>query len=148
MGRSLPAWFKYVLGGGVVVGAFLYLILVGLGQNLVYFVTPTEYAEAPARYARKTVRLGGLVKPGSVTYEPATTELRFVLTDQVVEVPVEHRGTPPALFKEGQGVVVEGRFDGQLFRSHTLLVKHSETYQPPADGQPPEEVRALIREAR
>ncbi|AFV76636.1 cytochrome c-type biogenesis protein CcmE [Thermus oshimai JL-2] len=139
---------KYAVGLLVILGALGYLIFGGLGQNLVYFLTPSEYLEGQARYQNRPVRLGGLVKPGTVQYDKDRLELRFVLTDGVAEVPVVHKGTPPGMFKEGQGVVVEGRFREGTFQGTNLLVKHSETYQPPKEGYTPEEVRKLIEEAK
>ncbi len=139
---------KYWLGLLIIVGAIGYMIWGGLGNSLVYFITPSEYFQNEAKYAGKRVRLGGLVKEGSVQYDPKTLELRFVLTDGVAEIPVFHKGTPPALFKERQGVVVEGRFKGSVFYGDNLLVKHSETYQPPKEGYTPEDVRKLIEEAK
>jgi len=139
---------KYLLGLIVILGALAYLVFGGLGQNLVYFLTPSEYLENQAKYQNRPVRLGGLVKPGTVQYDKDRLELRFVLTDGVAEVPVLHKGTPPGMFKEGQGVVVEGRFQDGVFQGTNLLVKHSENYQPPKAGWTPEDVRKLIQEAK
>lgn len=140
---------KYILGMAVVAGALVYLIFGGLGQNLVYFITPSEYFQQVDRYQNRAVRLGGLVKPGSLSYDPKTLELRFIVTDGVKEIPIRSSGTtPPALFGENRGVVVEGRFEGQTFVSQNLLVKHSETYQAPKEGWTPEQVRKLIEEAQ
>jgi len=139
---------KYWLGILLIVGAIGYMIWGGLGKSLVYFITPSEYFQDQEKYAGKRIRLGGIVKEGSIEYDPKTLELRFVLTDGVAEVPVFHKGTPPALFKERQGVVVEGRFEGEVFHGDNLLIKHSETYQPPKEGYTPEDVRRLIKEAR
>lgn len=139
---------KYVLGLVVILGALGYMLFGGLGRNLVYFLTPTEYFQDQARYQGRPVRLGGLVKPGTVRYDKDRLELRFILTDGVKEVPVLHRGTPPGMFKEGQGVVVEGRFQEGVFQGRELLVKHSEDYRPPKAGYTPEEVRRLIQEAK
>jgi len=140
---------KYLVGFLIVMGAIAYLAFGGLGNSLVYYVLPSEYAENPARYEGKRIRLGGLVKEGTVRYDPKSLDLRFVVTDGVVDIPVEHKGTPPELFKDNQGVVVEGRFDGEVFRGENLLIKHSETYQaPPEGGYTPEEVRKLIEEAK
>ncbi len=136
---------KYLIALAVVAGALAYLVFGGLGQNLVYFITPSEYYQQVERYQNRPVRLGGLVKPGTLEYNPQTLELRFVVTDGVKEVPVRSSGaTPPALFGENRGVVVEGRFQGEAFVSQNLLVKHSETYQAPKEGWTPEEVRKLI----
>jgi len=139
---------KYWLGLLIIVGAIGYMIWGGLGNSLVYFITPSEYFQDQAKYAGKRVRLGGLVKPGTVDYNPKTLELRFVLTDGVADIPVFHQGTPPALFKEGQGVVVEGKFEGEVFHGDNLLIKHSEKYQPPKEGYTPEDIRKLIEEAK
>lgn len=136
---------KYIIGLAVVAGALIYLIFGGLGQNLVYFITPSEYFQQADRYQNRQVRLGGLVKEGSLNYNPQTLELRFVVTDGVKDIPIMSSGsTPPALFGENRGVVVEGKFQGEAFVSQNLLVKHSETYQAPKDGWTPDEVRKLI----
>lgn len=140
---------KYLIGFLIVVAAIAYLAFGGLGNSLVYYVLPSEYAENPARYEGKRIRLGGLVKEGTIRFDPKTLELDFVVTDGVVDIPVQHEGTPPELFKDNQGVVVEGRFDGKVFKGENLLIKHSETYQaPPEGGYTPEEVRRLIEEAK
>ncbi|MFN4070963.1 MAG: cytochrome c maturation protein CcmE [Thermus caldifontis] len=139
---------KYLIGLLLILGALAYLIFGGLGQNLVYFLTPSEYLQDQARYQNRPVRLGGLVKEGTVRYDKDRLELRFILTDGAAEVPVVHKGTPPGMFKEGQGVVVEGRFGEGVFHGTNLLVKHSETYQAPKAGWTPEEVRKLIEEAK
>jgi cytochrome c-type biogenesis protein CcmE len=139
---------KYVIALALVAGALLYLVLGGLGQNLVYFITPSEYFQQADRYQNRQVRLGGLVKEGSLDFSPQTLELRFVVSDGVKHVPVKSSGsTPPAMFGENRGVVVEGRFQGDTFVSQNLLVKHSETYTAPKDGWTPEQVRKLIEEA-
>ncbi|MCS7217977.1 MAG: cytochrome c maturation protein CcmE [Thermus sp.] len=139
---------KYVLGVLLILGALGYMVFGGLGRNLVYFLTPSEYLQDQSRYQNRPVRLGGLVKEGTVRYDKDRLELRFTLTDGVAEVPVVHRGTPPGMFKEGQGVVVEGRFREGVFQGSNLLVKHSESYQAPKAGWTPEEVRKLIEEAK
>ncbi len=136
---------KYIIGLVVVAGALIYLIFGGLGQNLVYFITPSEYFQQADRYQNRQVRLGGLVKEGSLNYNPQTLELRFMVTDGVKDIPIMSSGsTPPALFGENRGVVVEGKFQGEAFVSQNLLVKHSETYQAPKEGWTPDEVRKLI----
>jgi len=140
---------KYLVGFLIIVAAIGYLAYGGLGNSLVYYVLPSEYAEDPERYKDKRLRLGGVVKEGTIRFDPMSLELDFVVTDGVVSIPVRHEGTPPELFKDNQGVVVEGRFDGEVFRGENLLIKHSESYQaPPEGGYTPEEVRKLIEEAR
>jgi len=140
---------KYLIGFLIILAAIGYLAWGGLGKSLVYYVLPSEYADNPAKYAGKRVRLGGLVKQGSVHFNPKTLELKFVVTDGVVDIPVEHTGTPPELFKDNQGVVVEGHFVGDVFKGDNLLIKHSESYQAPREGEyTPDEVRKLLKEAK
>jgi len=140
---------KYLIGFLIILAAIGYLAWGGLGNSLVYYVLPSEYADNPTKYEGKRVRLGGLVKEGSVQYNPKTLELKFVVTDGVVEIPVEHTGTPPELFKDNQGVVVEGHFVGDVFKGDNLLIKHSESYQaPPEGGYSPDEVRKLLEETK
>lgn len=139
---------KLIVGLLVIAGALAYLIFGGLGRNLVYFITPSEYFQDEARYSGRQVRLGGLVKAQTVKYDPKSLELNFTVTDGVRDIPILSKGsTPPALFAENRGVVVEGKFDGQTFMSENLLVKHSESYQAPKHGYTPEEIKKLIQEA-
>ncbi len=125
---------KFVVGGLVILGALAYLIYAGVTQSAVYFVTPSELAAGPA--VGKAYRLGGLVAAGSLSWEPKTLDLRFALTDGKASVTVRHKGTPPDLFGEGRGAVVEGSWasDG-YFKATLILAKHSEDYQAPANGQ-------------
>jgi cytochrome c-type biogenesis protein CcmE len=125
---------KFLVGGAVIASALAYLIYSGVTQSAVYFVTPSELAAAPA--AGKAYRLGGLVAPGSLTWEPKTLDLRFALTDGKTSVPVRHRGTAPDLFGEGRGAVVEGAWAAEgYFKATLIMAKHSEDYQAPANGQ-------------
>lgn len=133
--RPRRGGLKYALGLLVILSAIAYMVLAGLQQNLVFFVTPSEVLQDQARYLNRTVRLGGVVQAGSVEFDRRTLDLRFIVSDGTASFPVVHRGTPPDLFRERQGVTVEGRFDGPVFRGETLLVKHSEQYRAPAPGE-------------
>ncbi|HET9488753.1 MAG TPA: cytochrome c maturation protein CcmE [Methylomirabilota bacterium] len=125
---------KFVFGGLVIVLALAYLIYSGVTQSAVYFVTPSELTAAPV--AGKAYRLGGLVTPGSLSWEPKTLDLRFVLTDGKSTVAVRHKGTAPDLFGEGRGAVVEGSWAPEgYFKATLIMAKHSEEYQAPADGE-------------
>jgi cytochrome c-type biogenesis protein CcmE len=125
---------KFVFGGLVILGALAYLIYAGVTQSAVYFVTPSELAAGPT--VGKAYRLGGLVAAGSLSWEPKTLDLRFALTDGKSSVTVRHKGTPPDLFGEGRGAVVEGSWASEgYFRATLILAKHSEDYQAPANGQ-------------
>lgn len=140
---------KHIFGIVLIVAALGYLIFGGLGNNLVYFITPSEYFQNQAKYTGRPVRLGGLVKAGTVKYDKNTLELHFIVTDGVREVGVQSTGTPPALFKENQGVVVEGKFAGGQFEGNNLLVKHSESYQAPKAGSyTPEQIKKIIQETK
>jgi cytochrome c-type biogenesis protein CcmE len=123
---------KFVGGGLVILGALGYMIYAGLTQSVVYFVTPSELQAAPV--AGKAYRLGGLVAPGSVSWDARALDLRFTLTDGRASVPVRHKGTAPDLFGEGRGAVVEGSWtaDG-YFQASQILAKHSEEYRAPHD---------------
>ena len=136
------------VGGGVVLLVFAYLIGGGIGKNLVYFLTPSELlAKGPAAYGA-SVRLGGIVQPGTVHWDADRHELRFRLgdtNDHYVEV--VSANVPPEMFTEGIGAVVEGvwRPDG-VFHCHNLMIKHSNEYRPPAAGtKPAEYYRQLFR---
>ncbi len=123
---------KFIAGGLVIAAALVYLIYAGVTQSAVYFVTPSELQAAPV--AGKAYRLGGLVAPGSLRWDPATLDLSFTLTDGKASVPVRHKGTAPDLFGEGRGAVVEGYWapDGH-FKASLILAKHSEEYKAPHD---------------
>ena len=127
---------KFIAGGVVIVAALAYLIYAGVSQSVVYFVTPSELGAAPV--PGKAYRLGGMVLPGTLKWEPRGLDLRFTLSDGQASVPVRHKGTPPDLFAEGRGAVVEGTWsrDG-YFQASTILAKHSEEYKAPHDGSQP-----------
>lgn len=133
----------------VVLAGFAYLVVGGIGENLVYFWTPGELlAQGPAAYDRP-IRLGGQVMPGTVQWDAGQLDLRFVLQDRDGKVVVRSRRAPPQMFREGQGVIVEGKYTrAGVFESSNLMVKHSNEYRPPADGhpKPAEMYRSLIRE--
>jgi cytochrome c-type biogenesis protein CcmE len=117
------------LGLLAAVGTAVALVLNAFNDNLVFFYTPTQVAkqEAPRD---KSFRMGGLVQEGSVVREGVA--VRFVVTDTVQHQPVRYEGLLPDLFKEGKGVVVQGRIgaDGQ-FVAREVLAKHDENYMPP-----------------
>ena len=108
-----------------------------LGPSAVYYLTPTE-AKQRQMSAGTSARLGGLVEAGSLRYDPASQDLRFIITDGVTRQFVVGRGAPPALLREGAGAVVEGTFaaDGS-FRATQVIAKHDEVYVPPSPSQTP-----------
>src|SRR5688500_19327531 len=135
------------LGVVTMLSAFGYLLSGAVEQNLVYFLTPKELLARGSSAYDAPVRLGGQVVPGSVKWDASTLDLRFRLTDGGGEVAVQSKGAPPQMFRDGMGVVVEGRYgrDG-VFQSSSLMVKHNEEYRAPKPGHTPAEMyKSLIK---
>ncbi len=105
------------------------LVLTAFEDNLVFFYSPTDILEGKAPQGR-ALRLGGLVEEGSVQ-RGSGLEVQFRVTDLAEAVPVAYKGILPDLFREGQGVVVQGRLNGSLFQADEVLAKHDENYMPP-----------------
>jgi cytochrome c-type biogenesis protein CcmE len=128
-------------GAAVFIAAFAYLLFGGIGGNLVYFLTPSELVAKGTSAYDTPLRLGGQVVPGSVQWDAPSVDLRFVMQDGKAQVPVHSRGAPPQMFRDGIGVVVEGRYSAKgTFEATNLLVKHSNEYKPPKGGQQPAEM--------
>ena len=120
-----------IAGGIAALGIAAALVLSAFQQNLVFFFTPTQVAANEAPQGR-TFRVGGLVEPGSVKRQPDGVTVQFVVTDTVKAIPVTYRGVLPDLFREGKGVVTQGRLDaGGTFVASEVLAKHDENYMPP-----------------
>lgn len=114
---------------GVVLAAAVGLVLFALSGEITLYKTPTELAEQP-RVEGRRLRIGGLVEVGSVVRKDGG-QVEFKVTDTANAVAVTYRGLLPDLFKEGQGVVAEGKLDeGGLFHADTVLAKHDERYMP------------------
>jgi cytochrome c-type biogenesis protein CcmE len=117
------------VGVGILSVAVL-LVLFALRDTIVFFHTPKEVAEKQIP-AGKRIRLGGLVADGSLK-RGAGTAIEFTITDTARSIPVSYTGILPDLFREGQGVVAEGKLDASgRFLADTILAKHDETYMPP-----------------
>jgi cytochrome c-type biogenesis protein CcmE len=111
-------------------GAVL-LAMWGLKDRAAYFVTPSDIA-AGKTTPDKAMRLGGMVVKGTLRRDPDGLTVRFTVSDMKAETPVVFRGITPDLFKEGNGVVAEGRLQpGGLFVADNILAKHDERYMPP-----------------
>jgi len=112
-------------------GVAVALVLNAFNSNLVFFFSPTQVANGQAPTSR-AFRIGGLVEAGSIRREADGLTTRFVVTDTAKSMPVTYTGILPDLFKEGKGVVAEGRLgaDG-LFAATQVLAKHDENYMPP-----------------
>jgi cytochrome c-type biogenesis protein CcmE len=117
------------LGVGIL-GVAVLLVLYALRDTIVFFHTPTE-VEAKQIPAGKRIRLGGLVAEGSLKRGEGLT-VSFAVTDTVKTIPVSYTGILPDLFREGQGVVTEGKLDlAGRFLADSVLAKHDENYMPP-----------------
>ena len=120
------AWIASGLAALVLVAG---LLLYALNSNIVFFYTPTQVANHEAPEGR-TFRIGGLVEPGSLKREG--TRVQFVVTDGDHQITVTYVGTLPDLFREGKGVVAQGRLDDAgHFTASEVLAKHDENYMPP-----------------
>lgn len=113
-----------------VIGAVL-LAMWGLQDRAAYFVTPSDIAAGKVQ-PLQAVRLGGMVQKGSLKREADGVTVRFIVSDLKATTPVAFRGITPDLFREGSGVVAEGRLEsGGLFVADNILAKHDERYMPP-----------------
>lgn len=127
-----------LLGVALVVAVIAYLALSSVGNALVYYLTPTELEARGADAIGQTVRLGGLVKPGSI--EGEAPALFFVLTDGTTEITVHAFTAPTRSFREGVGAVVEGQLNIEgAFEANEVIVKHDENYVAPSPGDLPTE---------
>jgi cytochrome c-type biogenesis protein CcmE len=121
----------WIVSGLAAFGVAVALVLNAFQSNLVFFFTPTQVVshEAPRDRA---FRIGGLVEAGSVVREKDALTVRFRVTDTAKTVPVVYTGILPDLFREGKGVVAQGKLgtDG-TFRASEVLAKHDENYMPP-----------------
>jgi cytochrome c-type biogenesis protein CcmE len=108
------------------------LVLTALGKNVSYFRTPSEIVSGtfPEKQNGRGIRLGGLVEKGSLIRQGSAIDFR--VTDLKNELPVHYEGVVPDLFREGQGVIAEGKMgDDGVFQASVLLAKHDEKYMPP-----------------
>lgn len=121
----------WICAGLAILGIAVGLVLKAFNSNLVFFYTPSQVANREAPQG-KSFRLGGLVTAGSVQRDPNGLTVRFTVTDTAKTVPVVYTGILPDLFKEGKGVVTQGRVgaDG-VFTASEVLAKHDENYMPP-----------------
>ena len=110
--------------------AVVYGVLKSLEENVVYFFSPTELYNKEDIPFNKKIRVGGLVKEGSITNDQ--TSVNFIVTDLNNEIIVSYKGSLPNLFSEGKGIVAEGKLkDKKYFIADKILAKHDENYMPP-----------------
>jgi cytochrome c-type biogenesis protein CcmE len=123
--------FTWIVAGVSLVGAAVGLVLFALQNNVSLYFTPTQVYNKEAPQGRN-FRIGGLVEVGSVKREADGLTVRFNITDTAQTMPVIYKGILPDLFKEGKGVVAQGKTDADhVFHAEEVLAKHDENYMPP-----------------
>jgi cytochrome c-type biogenesis protein CcmE len=140
---------RWIFSGVILVLAITGLSFISLDNNAVYFYTPNEAKVQAGDLSSKVIKVGGMVQPGSVKWQPENLDLQFTLSDlKGTDIQVAFKGTPPDMFKEGQGVVCEGNIsdDGQSIKARHLLVKHSEEYKPP-HGETASQEKELLQKS-
>jgi cytochrome c-type biogenesis protein CcmE len=121
----------WIAAGVAGLGVATALVLNAFQSNLVFFFTPTQVAQNEAPKDR-IFRIGGLVEEGSVVRDKDALTVRFKVTDTARTIPVVYTGILPDLFKEGKGVVAQGRLNSEgTFKASEVLAKHDENYMPP-----------------
>jgi cytochrome c-type biogenesis protein CcmE len=130
-----------IVAGLATLGVASMLVLNAFQSNLVFFFSPSQIAanEAPRD---RSFRIGGLVEEGSLKRDAQSLTITFVVTDMAQRIPVSYTGMLPDLFKEGKGVVAQGKLgsDG-VFRAEQVLAKHDENYMPPEAAEALEKAR-------
>lgn len=119
-----------IAGGLIICGAAAALVFNAFEENLVFFFTPSQVAAHEAPEGR-AFRIGGFVQEGSVQRQKDGVTVRFEVTDTAHTVPVTYKGSLPDLFKEGKGVVAQGKLQNGVFVADQVLAKHDENYMPP-----------------
>lgn len=128
-----------ILGALAVLGIIAALVLNALNSNIALYITPTEVSQGKAPQG-KAFRVGGLVKDGSLKRDADGVTMTFVVTDTANEVTVAYQGILPDLFKEGKGVVAQGKLEPSgRFVASEVLAKHDENYMPPEAARAVEE---------
>ena len=116
-----------IAGIASLLGIAAMLVLGALRDNIVFFYTPSEINQSDRQSGRQ-LRLGGLVKDGSVKIDGMQSV--FVVTDGSADIAVQYNNALPSLFREGQGVVAEGQIENGIFMAQNVLAKHDENYMP------------------
>lgn len=120
-----------IAAGMATLGVAAWLVLSAFQKNLVFFFTPTQILAGEAPHGR-SFRMGGMVEQGSLKRQADGVTVAFVVTDNAQRIRVNYRGILPDLFKEGKGVVAQGKLgNDKLFVADEVLAKHDENYMPP-----------------
>jgi cytochrome c-type biogenesis protein CcmE len=125
--RKRAAW---IIGALIALALVTFFVVNAFRQNLVFFYTPTQIAAGEAPQGR-AFRIGGMVVDKSLVRAADGVTIQFAVTDTDKVIPVQYRGILPDLFKEGKGVVAEGRWENGVFTASEVLAKHDENYMPP-----------------
>ena len=121
----------FIVGAIATISIASFLILRAFNENLVFFFTPTQIVAKEAPF-NKEFRIGGMVIDHSLKRELGGLQVEFVVTDMVESIPVKYNGILPDLFKEGKGVVAQGKLNAEgVFVASQVLAKHDENYMPP-----------------
>jgi cytochrome c-type biogenesis protein CcmE len=138
-----------LVGGGLAVVVLASaLVLSAFKKNLVFFFTPTQVANHEVPQGR-SFRIGGLVEAGSVKRQADGVTVQFVVTDTAKSIPVQYRGVLPDLFKEGKGVVTQGKLGpGGVFVAEEVLAKHDENYMPPEAADAVQRAHKAMEESK
>jgi len=118
-----------IAAAGLVLSLAAALVLGAMRDSIVFFHSPSEMLAGKVAQGTQS-RVGGMVEDGSVERSAEGLDIRFRVTDNANAVTVTYRGILPDLFREGQGVIVEGRWQGDRFAATTVLAKHDENYMP------------------
>jgi len=120
-----------VMAGLAALGVAVWLILSAFQKNLVFFFTPSQILAGEAPHNR-SFRVGGMVEKGTLMRQPDGMTVSFIVTDMAKGIRVNYRGILPDLFKEGKGVVAQGKLgNDNVFLAEEVLAKHDENYMPP-----------------
>ncbi|MDH5378306.1 MAG: cytochrome c maturation protein CcmE [Gammaproteobacteria bacterium] len=128
--KSRHKRLMFVGGGLAGLAIVAALLLQAFNSNMVFFFSPSDVAQGKAPTA-KSFRLGGLVEDGSVQRQEDGITVNFVVTDKAKSIPVSYKGILPDLFREGQGVIAQGKFEQGYFVADEVLAKHDEEYMAP-----------------
>ena len=130
LSKKVKSRIFFLIFSLILTAAIIFFILRSLEENVVYFFSPTEIYNKSNISFNKKIRVGGLVKIGSINQKEK--EINFIITDLKNEIVVSYKGLIPNLFSEGKGVVAEGKLtDKKYFIADKILAKHDENYMPP-----------------
>lgn len=151
--ESMRRRTRYYVFGALLVAAVAFSVIAasGISQNLVYYWTPSDLRAAGDKAYGSTIRLGGMVAPGSIHRGSSSSAVEFDVKDATGIVHVKSSGAPPQMFREDIGVVVEGTMvRGGWFQSDRLMVSHNNQYRPPTSGHPVDkrEIERLIKSTK